>query len=111
MYNVSFLDMTCRSKEFNSFLRKCLTKNPETRSSATELLQHPFVASVSHHKPLRALYQVSDMQHDIYCAGKNVFICTQCVGSCTVCKCKCVYFGVQWRAMRTIEVWVNGVEM
>ncbi|CAI8050409.1 Serine/threonine-protein kinase 10, partial [Geodia barretti] len=45
------------SKEFNSFLRKCLTKNPETRSSATELLQHPFVASVSHHKPLRALYQ------------------------------------------------------
>ena len=58
MYDVSFLDMTCRSKEFNSFLHKCLTKNPETRSSATELLQHPFVASVSHHRPLRALYQV-----------------------------------------------------
>ena len=48
----------CRSKDFNNFLAKCLTKNPEARPSASELLQHPFVASVSDHKPLRALYQV-----------------------------------------------------
>jgi len=31
------------SKDFNDFLVKCLTKNPEQRPSAQDLLQHPFV--------------------------------------------------------------------
>lgn len=47
-----------RSKHFNNFLAKCLTKNPESRCSAPELLQHPFVASATDKRPLRALYQV-----------------------------------------------------
>ena len=48
-----------RSKKFNNFLARCLTKNPESRASASELLQHPFLSSVTDHKPLRALYQVT----------------------------------------------------
>lgn len=56
-----------RSKEFNNFLAKCLTKNPESRDSASELLQHPFLSSVTDHKPLRALYQVTrEIMHDLY---------------------------------------------
>ena len=55
---MSCVCVCCRSKNFNNFLAKCLTKNPDHRSSATELLQHPFVASVTDHRPLRALYQV-----------------------------------------------------
>jgi len=31
------------SKDFNDFIAKCLTKNPEQRPHASELLKHPFV--------------------------------------------------------------------
>ncbi|KAM4692234.1 serine/threonine-protein kinase 4 [Rhinophrynus dorsalis] len=31
------------SKKFIEFINQCLVKNPEQRSSATELLQHPFI--------------------------------------------------------------------
>lgn len=31
------------SKELNEFLSKCLTKNPEQRPTADELLKHPFI--------------------------------------------------------------------
>jgi len=33
------------SKEFNDFLAKCLIKDPAKRPNATNLLQHPFIAS------------------------------------------------------------------
>lgn len=69
---------TCRSKEFNNFLARCLTKNPESRDSASELLQHPFLSSVTDHKPLRALYQVTrEIMHNLY----------QCCPRPNMCKC------------------------
>ncbi|KAM7154151.1 uncharacterized protein RBU57_011809 isoform 2-T3 [Macrochelys suwanniensis] len=43
------------SEEFKDFLRKSLEKNPEVRWSASQLLQHPFVAEVSEKRPLREL--------------------------------------------------------
>uniref|UniRef100_UPI00398EAE3E serine/threonine-protein kinase 10 isoform X2 n=1 Tax=Pristiophorus japonicus TaxID=55135 RepID=UPI00398EAE3E len=43
------------SKDFKDFLKKALDKNPDTRLSAAQLLQHPFVSSVSSNKPLREL--------------------------------------------------------
>lgn len=43
------------SPEFNDFLRKSLDKNPETRPSAAQLLEHPFVSSVHSNRPLREL--------------------------------------------------------
>ncbi|XP_028279132.1 STE20-like serine/threonine-protein kinase isoform X2 [Parambassis ranga] len=43
------------SKEFNDFLRKALDKNVDNRWSAGQLLQHPFVTSVTDSRPLREL--------------------------------------------------------
>ncbi|XP_067852516.1 serine/threonine-protein kinase 10 isoform X2 [Heptranchias perlo] len=43
------------SKDFKDFLKKALDKNPETRLSAAQLLQHPFVSVVSSNRPLREL--------------------------------------------------------
>ncbi|XP_069754893.1 serine/threonine-protein kinase 10 isoform X2 [Narcine bancroftii] len=43
------------SADFKDFLKKALDKNPDTRLSAAQLLQHPFVSSVSSNKPLREL--------------------------------------------------------
>ncbi|XP_067396352.1 STE20-like serine/threonine-protein kinase [Emydura macquarii macquarii] len=43
------------SEEFKDFLRKSLERNPEARWSATQLLQHPFVAEVTEKLPLREL--------------------------------------------------------
>ncbi|XP_027688704.2 serine/threonine-protein kinase 10 [Chelonia mydas] len=43
------------SEEFKDFLRKSLERNPEVRWSASQLLQHPFVAEVSEKRPLREL--------------------------------------------------------
>uniref|UniRef100_A0A4W3GY84 Serine/threonine kinase 10 n=1 Tax=Callorhinchus milii TaxID=7868 RepID=A0A4W3GY84_CALMI len=43
------------SKDFKDFLKKALDKNPETRLNASQLLEHPFVSSVSDSKPLREL--------------------------------------------------------
>ncbi|XP_059846179.1 serine/threonine-protein kinase 10 isoform X2 [Hypanus sabinus] len=43
------------STEFNDFLKKALDKNPDTRLSAAQLLQHAFVKDVSDNKPLREL--------------------------------------------------------
>ncbi|XP_038241032.1 serine/threonine-protein kinase 10-like [Dermochelys coriacea] len=43
------------SEEFKDFLRKVLERNPEVRWSASQLLQHPFVAEVSEKRPLREL--------------------------------------------------------
>ncbi|GCB59999.1 hypothetical protein scyTo_0011041 [Scyliorhinus torazame] len=43
------------SKDFKDFLKKALDKNPDTRLSAAQLLQHPFVSNVSSNKPLREL--------------------------------------------------------
>ncbi|XP_043925039.1 serine/threonine-protein kinase 10 [Protopterus annectens] len=43
------------SHEFKDFLRVALDKNPETRPTALQLLEHPFVNSVSDNKPLREL--------------------------------------------------------
>ncbi|XP_062909582.1 serine/threonine-protein kinase 10 isoform X1 [Mobula hypostoma] len=43
------------STEFNDFLKKALDKNPDTRLSAAQLLQHPFLKDVCGNKPLREL--------------------------------------------------------
>ncbi|XP_023144336.2 STE20-like serine/threonine-protein kinase isoform X4 [Amphiprion ocellaris] len=43
------------SPEFNDFLRKALDKNVDNRWGAPQLLQHPFVTSVTDSKPLREL--------------------------------------------------------
>uniref|UniRef100_A0AAX7VBG4 non-specific serine/threonine protein kinase n=1 Tax=Astatotilapia calliptera TaxID=8154 RepID=A0AAX7VBG4_ASTCA len=43
------------SQAFNDFLRKCLDKNPETRPTAAQMLEHPFVKSVTTNRPLREL--------------------------------------------------------
>ncbi|KAM9728900.1 serine/threonine-protein kinase 10 [Menidia menidia] len=40
------------SKDFKDFLRKALDKNPETRPTAAQLLEHPFVRSVTSNRPL-----------------------------------------------------------
>ncbi|XP_039994603.1 STE20-like serine/threonine-protein kinase isoform X2 [Xiphias gladius] len=43
------------SPEFNDFLRKALDKNVDNRWGSVQLLQHPFVTSVTDSKPLREL--------------------------------------------------------
>ncbi|XP_061600660.1 STE20-like serine/threonine-protein kinase isoform X2 [Cololabis saira] len=43
------------SPEFSDFLRKALDKNVDNRWSTAQLLQHPFVTSVTDSKPLREL--------------------------------------------------------
>ncbi|XP_046521693.1 serine/threonine-protein kinase 10 [Equus quagga] len=43
------------SLEFRDFLKTALDKNPETRPSAAQLLEHPFVSSVTSNKALREL--------------------------------------------------------
>ncbi|KAM6939985.1 STE20-like serine/threonine-protein kinase [Xenentodon cancila] len=43
------------SPEFSDFLKRCLDKNVDNRWSATQLLQHSFVSSVTDSKPLREL--------------------------------------------------------
>ncbi|XP_059215698.1 STE20-like serine/threonine-protein kinase isoform X2 [Centropristis striata] len=43
------------SPEFNDFLRKALDKNVDNRWSTLQLLQHPFVTSVTNSRPLREL--------------------------------------------------------
>ncbi|GLD65152.1 STE20-like serine/threonine-protein kinase isoform X3 [Lates japonicus] len=43
------------SPEFNDFLRKALDKNVDNRWGSVQLLQHPFVTSVTDSRPLREL--------------------------------------------------------
>ncbi|KAI5612735.1 serine/threonine-protein kinase 10 [Silurus asotus] len=43
------------SNDFKDFLKKVLDKNPETRPSASQLLEHPFVTSVKTNRPLMEL--------------------------------------------------------
>ncbi|XP_030067715.1 serine/threonine-protein kinase 10 [Microcaecilia unicolor] len=43
------------SQEFRDFLKVALDKNPETRPTAAQLLQHPFVSKVSSNRALREL--------------------------------------------------------
>lgn len=40
------------SKEFKDFVKQCLTKQPEDRPSASQLLQHPFVKDAQQHQEL-----------------------------------------------------------
>ncbi|XP_010002234.1 PREDICTED: serine/threonine-protein kinase 10-A-like [Chaetura pelagica] len=51
------------SEDFKDFLRKSLEKSPEARWSASQLLQHPFVAGVSDKRPLREL--VAEARADV----------------------------------------------
>uniref|UniRef100_A0AAQ6AFF6 non-specific serine/threonine protein kinase n=1 Tax=Amphiprion ocellaris TaxID=80972 RepID=A0AAQ6AFF6_AMPOC len=43
------------SQEFKDFLKKALDKNPEIRPTAVQLMEHPFVRSVTSNRPLREL--------------------------------------------------------
>ncbi|XP_035383528.1 serine/threonine-protein kinase 10 [Electrophorus electricus] len=43
------------SNDFKDFLRKALDKNPETRPTGAQLLEHPFVNSVTSNRPVREL--------------------------------------------------------
>lgn len=50
--------LSCPSKwslEFRDFLKKALDKNPESRPSAAQLLEHPFVSKVTDNRALREL--------------------------------------------------------
>ncbi|KAM6294622.1 STE20-like serine/threonine-protein kinase [Aegotheles albertisi] len=51
------------SEDFKDFLRKSLEKSPEARWSASQLLQHPFVSSISDKRPLREL--VAEARADV----------------------------------------------
>uniref|UniRef100_A0A663M9L2 non-specific serine/threonine protein kinase n=1 Tax=Athene cunicularia TaxID=194338 RepID=A0A663M9L2_ATHCN len=51
------------SEDFKDFLRKSLEKSPEARWSASQLLQHPFVAGISDKRPLRQL--VAEARADV----------------------------------------------
>ncbi|XP_068277705.1 LOW QUALITY PROTEIN: STE20-like serine/threonine-protein kinase [Nyctibius grandis] len=51
------------SEDFKDFLRKSLEKSPEARWSASQLLQHPFVAGISDMRPLREL--VAEARADV----------------------------------------------
>ncbi|KAM6235147.1 serine/threonine-protein kinase 10-like [Porphyrio hochstetteri] len=51
------------SEDFNDFLRRSLEKSPEARWSASQLLQHPFVAGISDKRPLREL--VAEARADV----------------------------------------------
>eukprot|EP01113_Clastostelium_recurvatum_P010860 TRINITY_DN1545_c0_g1_i2.p1 TRINITY_DN1545_c0_g1~~TRINITY_DN1545_c0_g1_i2.p1 ORF type:complete len:359 (+),score=78.29 TRINITY_DN1545_c0_g1_i2:74-1150(+) len=48
------------SKEFNDFVSKCLTKNPEARPTALELLQHPFIKRAKQPSILASLIDEQD---------------------------------------------------
>ncbi|XP_015914711.1 serine/threonine-protein kinase 10 [Parasteatoda tepidariorum] len=52
------------SKQFNDFLTKCLIKDPQKRSSAKELLEHPFIASALDNRPLREL--ISEHKAEVF---------------------------------------------
>ncbi|XP_072246962.1 STE20-like serine/threonine-protein kinase isoform X2 [Leuresthes tenuis] len=52
------------SPEFNDFLRKALDKNVDNRYNAAQLLQHPFVTSVTDSKPLREL--IAEAKAEVY---------------------------------------------
>ncbi|KAL4659733.1 serine/threonine-protein kinase 10 [Arapaima gigas] len=43
------------SQEFKDFLKRALDKNPESRPSAAQLLEHPFVSEVKTNRPVREL--------------------------------------------------------
>ncbi|CAM4672165.1 unnamed protein product [Leuciscus chuanchicus] len=43
------------SMEFSDFLKKALDRNPETRPTAAQLLEHPFASSMKTNRPLREL--------------------------------------------------------
>uniref|UniRef100_A0A3Q3AG73 non-specific serine/threonine protein kinase n=1 Tax=Kryptolebias marmoratus TaxID=37003 RepID=A0A3Q3AG73_KRYMA len=43
------------SKDFNDFLKKALDRNTETRPSAAQLLEHPFVRTATSNRPLMEL--------------------------------------------------------
>jgi len=47
------------SKDFNDFIAKCLTKNPEQRPHASELLKHPFVQKAKSTSVLQPLINES----------------------------------------------------
>ncbi|XP_069733846.1 STE20-like serine/threonine-protein kinase [Phaenicophaeus curvirostris] len=51
------------SEDFKDFLKKSLEKSPEARWTASQLLQHPFVAGVSEKRPLREL--VAEARADV----------------------------------------------
>ncbi|EGG22468.1 protein serine/threonine kinase [Cavenderia fasciculata] len=49
------------SNEFNDFLAKCLTRKPEQRPSADELLKHPFITRARGHNLLVPLIDEQDI--------------------------------------------------
>ncbi|KAN0041267.1 hypothetical protein ACTFIV_003804 [Dictyostelium citrinum] len=49
------------SPEFNDFLAKCLTRKPELRPSAEELLKHPFITKAKSHSLLVPLIDEQDI--------------------------------------------------
>ncbi|EGC39722.1 hypothetical protein DICPUDRAFT_93521 [Dictyostelium purpureum] len=49
------------SPEFNDFLAKCLTRKPEQRPSAEELLKHPFITRAKSHSLLVPLIDEQDI--------------------------------------------------
>ncbi|KAL1005906.1 hypothetical protein UPYG_G00065410 [Umbra pygmaea] len=52
------------SPEFSDFLRKCLDKNVDNRWNVAQLLQHPFVSTVTDSRPLREL--IAEAKAEVY---------------------------------------------
>ncbi|KAJ8001880.1 hypothetical protein DPEC_G00173990 [Dallia pectoralis] len=52
------------SPEFSDFLRRCLDKNVDNRWNVAQLLQHPFVSTVTDSRPLREL--IAEAKAEVY---------------------------------------------
>uniref|UniRef100_A0A8C7IFA4 non-specific serine/threonine protein kinase n=1 Tax=Oncorhynchus kisutch TaxID=8019 RepID=A0A8C7IFA4_ONCKI len=52
------------SPEFSDFLRKCLDKNVDNRWNVAQLLQHPFLSTVTDSRPLREL--IAEAKAEVY---------------------------------------------
>jgi serine/threonine protein kinase len=52
------------SAEFNDFLDKCLKKDPKDRSSALQLLSHPFILKYNQNNNTSGLKKMMKMWHD-----------------------------------------------
>uniref|UniRef100_A0A8C1K946 non-specific serine/threonine protein kinase n=1 Tax=Cyprinus carpio TaxID=7962 RepID=A0A8C1K946_CYPCA len=69
------------SMEFKDFLKKALDRNPETRPTAAQLLDHPFVSSVKTNRPLRDINYLKKKITDhklfnssVYCDKRFLFL-------------------------------------
>jgi len=54
------------SKQFNDFIAKCLTKDPNQRPNAGTLLEHPFLKSVTSEDKKALLAIISEYKAEVF---------------------------------------------